>query len=128
MKFEVKLKPGESEERLYKIAAQKVPGCRYVRILKKSLDARNKADIRWLYSVEAERSAPPKKEKKIPQVARQPRRIVVVGSGPAGLFCALRLLRGGIQCQLLALPHGPGVGPNDLLQLHGFLPLDNISD
>ena len=97
MKFEVKLKPGESEERLFKIAAQKVPGCKYVRILKKSLDARNKADIRWLYSVEAERSAPPKEEKKIPQVTRQPRRVVVVGSGPAGLFCALRLLRGGIR-------------------------------
>ena len=97
MQFEVKLRPGESEEMLQKIAAKKLPGCKYVQIEKKSLDARNKNDIRWVYLVRAEKKAPPAEEEKVLQVSRQPVRVVVVGSGPAGLFCALRLLKSGIR-------------------------------
>ena len=97
MQFEMTLKPGESEETISRIAAKKLPGCKYVRILKKSLDARNKANIKWLYLIQAEKTVPPKTERQVPQVRKQPRRVVVVGSGPAGLFCALRLLQGGIR-------------------------------
>ena len=59
----LRLKPGESEEKLLQLAAKKMRGCRYIRILKKSLDARDKADIRWVYSVEADKQP-------IPQPAR----------------------------------------------------------
>lgn len=97
MQFEAKLRPGESEDLLFKIAAKKLPGCKYVRIIKKSLDARNKNEIRWVYLVRAEKKAPIKTAETYPQVSRQPNRVVVVGSGPAGLFCALRLLKSGIR-------------------------------
>lgn len=92
----IKLKIGESEEKLKKIAEEKLRGrCAYLRILKKSLDARNKSDIRWVYSVEADRTVP-KAEERVPVQTKHPcERIVVVGSGPAGLFCAVRLVEHG---------------------------------
>lgn len=34
MLTEIKLKPGESEKLLWKIAEKKLPGCKYVKILK----------------------------------------------------------------------------------------------
>ena len=93
----LRLRLGEGEELLLARAAAKMRGCRYIRILKKSLDARDKKDIAWVYSVEASKT-PIRTEARIyPQVSRTPRRVVVVGSGPAGMFCALRLLAGGIR-------------------------------
>lgn len=93
----IKLKPGEDEKaRLTQIVSQKLHGRGYFKILKKSLDARDKENIRWIYSIAAEK-APVAEERRIyPQVKRIPRRAVVVGSGPAGLFCAIRLIRSGI--------------------------------
>ena len=93
----LRLRPGESEEKLLQLAAKKMRGCRYIRILKKSLDARDKADIRWVYSVEADKQPIPLPARTFLQVKRRPPRVIVVGSGPAGLFCAIRLLRGGIR-------------------------------
>ena len=92
----IKLKIGESEGKLKKIAEEKLRGkCGYLRILRKSLDARNKADIRWVYSVEAEKSAPEGAPRVLPQTKRREKKIVVIGSGPAGLFCAVRLIEHG---------------------------------
>lgn len=93
----IKLKVGESEKKLLDIASRKLHGAAYIRILRKSLDARDKSNIHWLYSIEAEKKPFEKKEKTYPQVRRRPRRVLVVGSGPAGLFCAVRLIRSGIQ-------------------------------
>ena len=97
MQIEIKLRPGESEERLRQIADKKINGCGYFRILKKSLDARDKNNIRWQYLVQAEKHAPKETAREYPRVKREPERAVVVGSGPAGLFCAIRLIRGGIR-------------------------------
>ncbi len=94
---DLRLSPGESEEKLLALAAKKLRGCRYIRILKKSLDARDKSNIRWLYSVEADRKPIPQPARTYPAVTRTPARVVVTGSGPAGLFCAIRLLRAGIR-------------------------------
>lgn len=96
MLTEIKLKPGESEKLLWKIAEKKLPGCKYVKILKKSLDARNKSEIRWVYQIQAERTAPHETHRTYPQVKGMTGRVVVVGSGPAGLFCAIRLIRSGV--------------------------------
>lgn len=96
MLTEIKLKPGESEKLLWKIAEKKLPGCKYVKILKKSLDARNKSEIRWVYQIQAEKTAPQEARRSYPQVKGMHGRVVIVGSGPAGLFCAIRLIRSGI--------------------------------
>ena len=81
-----------------------------------SLDARHKGAIRWLVTLgfETERrleglslppgatleAAPPRLSWTVPPMARPPR-VVVVGTGPAGSFCALRLLDHGIAPVLL---------------------------
>lgn len=92
----IKLKPGEREEKLKKIAEEKLHGkCAYLRILRKSLDARVKSDIRWVYSIEADRTVRGEQEKVFLQAKEKDRRVVVIGSGPAGLFCALRLIEHG---------------------------------
>jgi hypothetical protein len=83
---------------------------------RRSLDARHKGGIRYLMSLtfETERplsglplppgtqleSALPPVSFEVAAVARRPR-VVIVGSGPAGTFCALRLLDYGIEPILL---------------------------
>lgn len=94
----IKLRPGEDEfAKLTQIASQKLHGRAYLKILKKSLDARDKDNIRWVYSIEAEKKPIREEVRAYPQVKSYPRRAIVVGSGPAGLFCAIRLIRAGIR-------------------------------
>ena len=77
------------------------------RIIKKSIDARNKADIFYNYSVELEC----KNENKIKNIQivkkeepfkiivnrKSSKRPVIIGAGPAGLFSALTLAQNGIK-------------------------------
>ncbi len=91
---------GQSENQLTEIAKKHLggePG--YFRLLKKSLDARDKSDIRWIYSFEfAERYEPEKKEtEQIKQDKLPQKPVLIVGSGPAGLFCAIKLIERGIK-------------------------------
>ena len=97
---DIKLPLGTSEKALVDIATKKLgkkPA--YFCIKKKSLDARNKQDVRFVYTIAF--SAVPYQEEETP-LERLPKQkapalpVVVVGSGPAGLFCALRLLARGI--------------------------------
>ncbi len=98
----IKLKVGEGEEKLKRIAEEKLHcRCGYLRILRKSLDARNKADIRWVYSVEAERAAPREQITAREEATRKDVRVVIAGSGPAGLFCAVRLADRGLRPTVL---------------------------
>ena len=64
-------------------------------ILRKSLDARKKNDIKYVYSVEASREKIEKKEYVIPKVSSDYRPIVV-GFGPAGMLCAYVLAAAGL--------------------------------
>lgn len=92
----IKLAPNGDESTVYGLVCRKLQAePAYFRILKKSLDARNKRDVHWLYSVEysaSEVAAKPPVER-----CEGNRKIVVVGSGPAGLFCALRLTERGFR-------------------------------
>ena len=98
----IKLKLGESENALYEKAhraLKKKPS--YFRIVKKSLDARDKDNLFYVYTIEFSADDVCIKQPPLERLAKeklppQNRPVLVVGSGPAGLFCALRLLKRGI--------------------------------
>lgn len=107
----VELKPGDDERELVSVISRKW-GIHYdfdFRILRKSLDARNKERIVYRYKIlvdfpdEIAADLMDKgdvtrfKAREMPSVVRnlEGLRIAIVGSGPAGLFCALRLIGSG---------------------------------
>ena len=98
---DVKLPIEKPETELLKLAEKKLkrkPA--YFSIRKKSLDARDKENIRYVYTIEFSATPQSEKTKVYEKVTneKQPKTpILVVGSGPAGLFCALRLLDHGLQ-------------------------------
>ena len=116
---EISLPINYDEEMLKKAAAKKI-GCPNenilsVEILKKSLDARKKSDIHYVLTIAAEVGSEnrlmkkgfeeytPPKPLAVPVRAME-KRPVVVGFGPAGIFAALTLARGG--CRPIVLERG----------------------
>lgn len=64
---------------------------------KKSLDARHgKIKIHMQYTVYTGEDNPPKEEEIVYQLCDPQKKVVIVGSGPGGLFAALKLLEHGI--------------------------------
>lgn len=97
---DVKLTLKQSEGELLKIAEKKLGRkAAYFAIKKKSLDARDKSNIRYVYTIEFS-AEPMLAEERVSEklhANKQPSApVLVVGSGPAGLFCAIRLLEHGI--------------------------------
>ena len=98
---DVKLPIGADEKQLISLARKKLGGAepKYFSIRKKSLDARDKSNIRWVYSIEfskqTQRSETPV-FLRLPKEKQPKHKVLVVGSGPAGLFCAVRLLEHGV--------------------------------
>lgn len=92
----VKLNITDSESKLFQIAKKNL-GCtpKSFKILKKSLDARDKGNIFWVYSIAF--SDEPEEVEKPLQKLEKPSAVAVIGSGPAGLFCALRLIERGFK-------------------------------
>ena len=97
---DIKLSVTASESELYKLAQKKLGGkVGYFAIKKKSLDARDKNNLRYVYTIEFSKD---KREEEQEQLAMLPKdkhpkdKVLIVGAGPAGLFCALRLLQRGI--------------------------------
>ncbi len=93
----VKLNITDGEEKLLEIACKKLGRqVGYFKIIKKSLDARDKNAIRWVYSI----AFSAEKQTERPQVFEKlstPPKVAVIGSGPAGLFCAVRLVEHGFK-------------------------------
>ncbi len=96
----VKLSIDKSETELIKIA-EKALGRKaaHFAIKKKSLDARDKNNVKYIYTIEF--SAKPFQEtsnvlERLPKTKLPQKPVLIVGSGPAGLFCALRLIQRGI--------------------------------
>ena len=96
------LRPGKKETELVKLCERKLHGpCRYFRILKKSLDARDKGNIKWVYSVECSTRPETPPVRTYARITRPAPKVFIAGAGPCGLFCALRLIRHGMQPVLL---------------------------
>ncbi len=96
------LRPGKKETELLKLCERKLHApVRYFRILKKSLDARDKSNIRWVYSVECSSRPEQPPARTYPRITRPAPKVFIAGAGPAGLFCALRLIRHGMEPVLL---------------------------
>lgn len=97
---DIKLPLGKSEKSLIEFARKKLgKEPKYFAIKKKSLDARDKNNIRYIYTIafSAEEEILPVTElERLPKYKQPQKSVLVVGSGPAGLFCALRLLQRGI--------------------------------
>ena len=111
----LRLNPGEKETKLRRLAANALKlapdEISALKILKKSLDARKKEDVHWLYTVAV--TVPETRERTIlahcrtaeayvPEHyaisrAESPQRPVVVGFGPAGMFAALLLAEAGLR-------------------------------
>ena len=102
---ELRLNPGEDEEKLKRLAAKVLrvdtAAMEDFRIVRKSLDARRKNDIHWVYSVAAAAKGAAGEAYEpfryvIPKAASE-HRPVVVGFGPAGMFAALVLAEAGLR-------------------------------
>jgi len=108
----------ESEDLLSERAAQKlgvtVSDLVSVRVVRSVLDARKKGSPRFIYTLEVEVAAGRAPEALPPDVSQAPPlpppprpvkepelRPVIVGTGPAGLFCALGLLERGVRSILI---------------------------
>ena len=96
------LRPGKKEAELLKLCERRLHApVRYFRILKKSLDARDKSNIKWVYSVECSSRPEQPPARTYPRITRPAPKVFIAGAGPAGLFCALRLIRHGMEPVLL---------------------------
>lgn len=107
----IKIKEDLNDEELFKKIYKKYrinePDVKERKIVKKSIDARNKSDIFYNYAVEISC----KNESKIKDAKKveEPKKVkinvnrksnvkpVIVGAGPAGLFAALTLVQNGIK-------------------------------
>ncbi len=115
----ISLTPNESEEALPALLAAKlsVPlAClNDVRIMRKGIDARKKPHMKMVYtlSFSADEAVSKllgtdpalewqdEKAVSVPKQIQSAKRIVIVGSGPAGLFAALRLAEYGLKATLI---------------------------
>lgn len=98
------LEVGLDEDLAEKIAWME-PGHNGYRVLRQSVDARRRHHVHFVYSVEVAGPGEtlPVFRFDVPRVSPPPsphERPVVIGSGPAGLFAALRLVERGIPCRL----------------------------
>ena len=93
----IRLNLNESEDLLYVYAERELKSRPvFFRILKKSLDARRKNDIHWVYSIECASKDVPLKQTSYRQIKCN-EDIYIVGAGPAGLFAAVRLAQYGLR-------------------------------
>ena len=97
---DVKLPVEKDEKELIRLAEKRLGGkAGYFAIKKKSLDARDKENLRFVYTIEFSKEGKKDEIKRFEKLTDNhipKEKVLVVGSGPAGLFAAIRLLDHGI--------------------------------
>ncbi|MBR5439542.1 MAG: FAD-dependent oxidoreductase [Clostridia bacterium] len=83
-----------------KMANIKIDSVKHFKIKKKSLDARDKSQLKYVYTVEISHKTENNSQFEYKKCKKQAN-VLVVGAGPAGLFCALDLLRYGHKVTLI---------------------------
>ncbi len=88
----------------------------HLKVIKKSLDARDKKNIHWIYRISFETGKFNENFKKYNVISvnednteqkltfmpvKKRRSVTVIGMGPAGIFCALSLAASGIDCTIV---------------------------
>lgn len=95
---DLKLSLNEDLEEKLRLLA---PDFGHYRILKKSVDARTKQKLHYVYQVEVfEPGEAPEELFEPPTPIQSRERPIVIGSGPAGLFAAIRLAERGVACDI----------------------------
>ena len=130
------LTPRESASpEFYRATAAKklgVPDSRiaFIRIVRRSIDARGRAGVKVNLGLQVYvdgEQAPPEVHFDYPNVAgRTP--VVVVGSGPAGLFAALRLIERGVRPIVLERGKDVSVRKRDIALINRNGPVDGDSN
>ena len=124
---DIKLPVTAPESDLEKIAQKKLGGkLKYFCIKKKSLDARDKNNLRYVYTVECSKDEYKEEVapiERLPQCKLPKDRVLIVGAGPAGLFCALKLLARGITPTLIE--RGDPVEEREK-RINGFVQTKNL--
>lgn len=96
----IKLPIEKGENELFSVLSKKLgKKPKYFEIKKKSLDARDKSNIHYVYTVAfsyEEVNTEMLSIERLPTYKKPQKPVLVVGSGPAGLFCALRLIERGV--------------------------------
>lgn len=95
----------ELDENLSEYIERLVPQHSEFRVRRKSVDARRSSKPHWVYTIDVYEKgevAPTEKISLSPVSTKKiDRAPIIVGSGPAGLFAALRLVERGIPCTLI---------------------------
>ncbi len=102
---DIKLPVEKDEKELIRLAEKRLGGkVGYFAIKKKSLDARDKENLRFVYTIEfskENKKQEVRRFEKLPDSRIPKEKVLIVGSGPAGLFAAIRLLDHGIKPLLI---------------------------
>jgi uncharacterized FAD-dependent dehydrogenase len=95
--FSIPLNADNSIDNVFATARKKsgIKNPKVLALVKKSVDARDKGDIRFFYAVEIDESPGTPFSRIEPPPTKGPRP-VVIGAGPCGLFCALILAKAGL--------------------------------
>jgi len=105
--IEISLSVYHSESELKKLIANQTHIKHFTyEILRKSLDARKKSNLKWLYrlgivSDEIKEGTKPQEPILTPIYRKRKSHILITGSGPAGLFSALFLLQSGFRVTII---------------------------